>query len=225
LKNYGFPIDTVAKQIATHFPNTSITPIDNDSHTEYEAKKALAHVQESNSAEIVIATHAILAYGIVFDITILVSLESFLAAPVYSADESAFRMYLYAKELTKEHIAIQTVLPADDRMRAMVHSGEIAAFLKSESALRTTLKLPPEVLHVSLSIRGKRADVIESVRDMLASLASFRPRAFKELIRVSPTLVEHTTIIRTPATPWPEPQLCAALRTIDPVFDIKVQTD
>jgi primosomal protein N' (replication factor Y) len=225
LKNYGFTIEMVKKYVETHWSKTTVTSIDTDSHTEYETKKALGHVHETTDAEIVVATAHTLAYGIHFDVTIVISMESFMAAPVYSADESAFRMFLYAKEQTKESLLFQTMLPKDDRMRACIEHGEIATFLKSERALRTTLKLPPEVVHISLSVRGRRAEVIESVRSMLETLKTFRPRPFKELVRVSPTLVEHTTIVRSPTASWPDAQVVAALKTVDPVFNIKVQTD
>jgi primosomal protein N' len=183
-----------------------------------------SHIDASTDSEIVIATQVVLPYRYQFDATIIISIESFLAAPTYTADEDALRLMLYLREQTKEHLIIQTLLPKESEPLTTLALGEITTFMKQEIALRRALKLPPETIYITLVTKGKREDVIEEVRTMLEVLAPLRPRAFKDLVRLSPTVVSHTTLIRTESKSWPDENVVALLRSISPCFDIQIRT-
>lgn len=224
LKNYGFALDTVEHSIRTVFPKAHVISLDSSTHSEHDVKKAVTRFNEGNECSILLGTPSLLSYGCTPDITIVSSLESLLASPSYSADEDAFRTCMYIKEATSEACFIQTALRKDDFFVNLLTSHEITQFHKHEYALREQLKLPPEVIHITLTTKGRRDDVIDDVRVMLEITKPLRPRAFQELVRLSPTTFSHTTIIRVPAREWPDETTRGIIASISPVFDITVHT-
>jgi primosomal protein N' len=214
----------VHKVIKDIFPKVSCTVIDSHTQTEHEVQKLIHHFTELKSPSIMLATPSSLAYEWDSTVTILISVEGLLASPSYSADEDAFRTYMYIRERTTEHLIIQTMFPKDHYFIAHIQSGEVTQFLRTEAELRERLKLPPTTIHILLSIKGRRDDVIEDVRTMLTLLAELKPRAFSELVRLSPTTYSHTTIVRLPVKSWPQEHIAALLASVHPAFDIKILT-
>lgn len=224
LKNYGFALDTVENAARTVFSKAHIVSVDNAEHSEHDIKKIVSRFNEGNDCNMLIGTPSLLSYGCTPDITVVTSLESLLASPSYSADEDAFRTCMYMKEITNEACFVQTALRTDDFFVNMLTAHEITQFHKHEYTLREQLKLPPEVVHITLTTKGRRDDVIEDVRVMLELTKSLRPRAFQELVRLSPTTFSHTTIIRVPTREWPDETTRSIIASVDPVFDITVHT-
>ncbi len=224
LKNYGFALDTVEHALKTTFPKAHIIALDTAEHTEHDMKKAVSLFNEGASCEILVATPTILSFGCTPDITVVTSLESLLASPSYSADEDVFRTCMYMKECTRESAYIQTALKKEDFFVETLASHEITQFQKQELALREKLKLPPETIHITLTTKGRREDVIEDVRSMIAQVESLKPRPFQELVRLSPTIFSHTTLIRIPKRDWPSDAARSIIASVSPVFDITIHT-
>lgn len=224
LKNYGFALDTVEHALRSTFTKAKLIALDPSEHSEHDMKKAVSQFNDGSECEILVATPAILSFGCTPDITVVTSLESLLASPSYSADEDAFRTCMYMKECTHDACYIQTALKKEDFFVETLISQEITLFQKQEHALREKLKLPPETLHITLTTKGRRDDVINDVRTMLAHVETLKPRPFQELVRLSPTIFSHTTIIRVLAREWPSDAARSIIASVDPVFDITIHT-
>lgn len=224
LKNYGFALDTVEHALSQHFPKVRVTAIDTTEYSEHDIRKAVQQFNDSSEPEILVGTPTLLSFGCTPDASIITSLESLLASPSYSADEDAFRTAMYIKEITRDACYVQTALKKDDFFVQILASQEITHFHKHEHELRLKLKLPPEVVHITLTTKGKRDDVIEDVRTMLELTKSLKPRPFQELVRLSGTTFSHTTIIRVSQKEWPHETARSIIASIDPVFDITIFT-
>lgn len=156
------------------------------------------------------------------DVVIIPSLEAQVSIPIPDADERMVRMTTYMREFTTTAIYIQTHT-GDHPLITTLISGELSAWIREELQIRKQLRLPPFMVPIICTITGKKTYVIDSVAQVLKLLAAFKPKAFAELVRVSPTTVSHTTKVFVPVAEFPHARLHEIVRALGPEWDISVQ--
>lgn len=219
LKMYGVTTDSVARELAVLLPNSEIYVFEAGKKTNAEL---LQKLKKSKSQLIVVGTTALIPHLQDFHTAIIPSLEGFLSAPTYSADEDAVRMIAEMRSLIHHGIIIQTGQQASSPIISHIADGELTQFLRDELTLRKTLHLPPYTTEITITITGKREVVIAEVKSMLQKLHEWRPRPQKDLVRISAVSVSHTTKLYVQRSSWPSEVLVSILRSLPPSVSIRV---
>ncbi|MFZ2593278.1 MAG: hypothetical protein WAX38_00700 [Minisyncoccia bacterium] len=219
LKMYGVTTESVARMLSAEFGDMDVAIFEANKKSNNEILQKLA---KGKKPVCVVGTVALLPYVHEFHTVLIPSLEGFLSAPTFAADEDTIRLMAHIREQVHTELVIETSQTGDTPLITQLRDGELTSFLREELPLRNSLRLPPSATEITLTISGKREPVVAAIKSMITTLQPWKPRAHKELTRISSTTVSHETKIYVPRSTWPSEQLVNALRALPQQFSIKI---
>ena len=226
LNPLGIGAQRVELESHKRFPNAPVMLL--EEKTLANPRTALTEIERFAETEgaILVATEGVLPYlAAPVAQAVVVSVDSFLSIPEFSAAERAAQLLATCLELSEKPLIIQTRLPEHPTMLAM-HTNDWHAFVREELSMRTRLSYPPHFVLIRLSLEGP-AEKIRTQRDAyLKALALHRPQTFSGKVMPNPRIKtprarEHI-LLRLPAGCWPDPKLLTFLRAIPPSIEIIV---
>ena len=226
LSPLGVGTQRVGQEIDALFPETPVMILDEKVLTNPRTASAeIARFMETEGS-VLVATEGALPYlAVPVAQTIIVSVDSFLSIPEFSAGERAAQFLAACLELSQQPLIIQTRIPEHPAVRA-IETNDWQAFIKEELMLREQLSYPPHFTLIRLSLEGP-AEKIRMQRDAyLKALAIHRPQTFSGKVipnprSKTPRAREHI-LLRLPAEQWPDPKLLTFLRAVPPSVEIIV---
>lgn len=111
------------------------------------------------------------------DLTIVASLDSLFAMPLYNAPERAGHLLMRLAEVSKK-VVIQTRYPQEAILEG-AKRGTFAEFAESEFEMRRSLEYPPFVRLISLTFTGLPAAVEKATKKLEELFADYKPEFFE----------------------------------------------
>lgn len=142
LTTLGISTESIMKDIEQRFPKTSSYLLDGDHATPAQIKKTITTWQENRSS-ILVGTPMVIPYLDTIDVGCIVSLDSLLSLPTYTASERALHTTLAFLERCTGTALIQTRLVDHEVIQAITNE-DIFGFVKKEIISRKTFGYPPE---------------------------------------------------------------------------------
>jgi len=226
LRPLGVATERVGQDIDALFPEAPVMLLD---------EKVLANPRTASTeigrfvetkGSVLVATEGALPYLTApVAQAVIVSVDSFLSIPEFSASERAAQLLAACRELSEKPLIIQTRLPEHPAMLA-IQTNDWRTFVREELSMRARLSYPPHTVIIRLSLEGA-AEKIRVQRDAyLQALAIHHPQTFSGKVipnprAKTPRAREHI-LLRLPAAEWPDPKLLAFLRAIPPSVEIIV---
>lgn len=139
----------------------------------------------------------------------------------FDADEHALRQCIESSEIC-DSLMIQSNGETDSFIETL-QSKDSNDFVRSEIALRKSLKLPPYFVQITIVLSGTKETVIRDARFVVNLLSGYRPKPFKELVRVSPTRVEHTTRLSVTHDEWETEDLRSRIKTLKGMCSVRIE--
>lgn len=145
VKYGGFGIEKVTNQLNLIFPNIKIERVDKE------------HKNLSNSSQIIVATEMILWQDPIpkAKLVAVIDFDSQLNIINFRSNEKIFSLLYRIKDLAKEEIIIQTMIP--DYYSSFVKI-DINKFFTAELKERKALQLPPFMHLTRINLRGKNLE-------------------------------------------------------------------
>ena len=226
LSPLGIGIQRVELEAHTHFPDTPIMTLEEKVLANPRAAATEIERFAETDGAILVATEGVLPYLTApVAQAVVVSADSFLSIPEYSAGARAAQFLAACRERSELPLIIQTRLPEHPAVRA-IETNDWATFIEEELRMRERLSYPPHFTLIRLSLEGA-AEKTRAQRDAyLHALALHRPQTFSGKVipnprSKTPRAREHI-LLRLPAAEWPDPKLLAFLRALPPAVEIIV---
>ncbi len=225
LKMLGVGTEGVAQEARILFPFAKIITLEEKTSNGRNTAKMAREFADSRGA-ILVSTEGILQhlYHPVAQI-IVVSIDSFLCAPEFSASEHAARLLASCRDTSAEPLIIQTRLPEHPAVAA-IKNNDWSIFIRQEHKARKQLSYPPYSALVRISLEGS-AEKIHTLRDSyIKILAQHNPQNFSGHVvpnprAKTPRAREHI-LLRIPAEKWPDKKLITFLRLLPQSVEISI---
>jgi primosomal protein N' (replication factor Y) len=211
----------VAREAERLFPKTKQFLAD-DTVTDRPAtaRKFAEEFRDARGA-ILSATESMLAYlDEAVPLSVVVSVDSMLYVPEYSAPERALAFLTELRGLTGSELVLQTRMP-DNAVIAALADGGLATYYETELALRSRFRYPPTTTLIRMSVSGAPERQKNEADAIVSALEPFSPIRFpgRSLRR---GIVREHILLRIPRTSWVDQKLLAFIRSLPPSVEVRV---
>lgn len=222
LKQRGAGLQKIAAEISASFPQAKIQIL----------SSARAPAINDN-ADIIIGAQRALDPAILHTVKsiIIVSADTLLRLPDFSAPEATYRQLAFISQFTAEHgleLIIQTSFPDHYAIRSAV-TLDANHFYQNEFRQRSEYKYPPAAELVRIFIKGKSKKTISELAQKLYTrlLETKNVPATIDILNPGPSFIEKIRgqfswqlIMKFPAEDWPTVRNLISLTTDDWLVDI-----
>ncbi|HEX8993959.1 MAG TPA: hypothetical protein VF803_01765, partial [Candidatus Paceibacterota bacterium] len=205
----GVGTERTAQEVEAAFPRTTTIIADEKQITSYKRMTENAERFEEGRGMIYVATAGALPYLTHIDLTVVVSIDTLLFAPEYSAPENALGVLAEASGLSKRLI-LQTRTPEHPAIRAL-ESGDMKSFFEEERAMRVRFGYPPATTLIKFTVAGTAQSAKAQIDPLLTALSKYKPITFSGKPTVPRHIREHI-LVRMPSAEHPELKLLAIAR-------------
>lgn len=150
----------------------------------------------------------------------ITSLEATRAVPTWRADETLLHTLLTLRDITTDHVLVQTRAEPGDILK-LAEQGRIDAFYDEEIALRRQLRYPPFATFIHLAVQGTPRVTDELEAEISETLAPVQITFYNGPYTASERRIRYG-LIRIPVSKWPDPALRDALASLPPSVRIEV---
>jgi primosomal protein N' (replication factor Y) len=223
LTTIGIGIELIEAELRKKYPKKNIHRI--DKHITKTDKQIQTTIETFNEkGHILIGTSAALPFLSPVPVTAVASLDAMLSVPSFQIDEDVFNLLLKCKDVTSESLFIQTRMPERSVLERAA-AGDIATFIREELALRKALKYPPYTVMIKITRTGSKRQIIEDFQNIMPSLEPYGPRVFKQFRTIRKNVFALHALLRIKVTDYPDTTLAELLRSIQPMFEVKIDME
>ncbi len=226
LDTLGIGIETIEDELKKKYKKIRLHKI--DKHTTKTDKQIKDAVKEFNKeGGILLGTPLALPFLSDIDnvdMSVMASLDAMLSVPSFDIDEKVFALILKVKDITSDSLYIQSRMP-ERSVLTKAKSGDIAGFIREELILRKTLKYPPYTVMVKITRLGSKRQIIKDFQNIMPSLEPYGPRVFKQFYQITPNKFALHALLRISTKEYPLPELTEVLRSIQPLFEVRVDVE
>ncbi|MEI6480021.1 MAG: primosomal protein N' [bacterium] len=225
LVTLGIGVESIEKELRTHFPDISIFKIDQDTVKNHKKAKEISREFYKTPGSILLGTEMALLYlDEQVEFTMVSSLDSLFAIPDFRGNEKIMNILLKMRNLAHKKFIVQTRSP-DEPVFEYALKGNIADFYRSEIAEREKFAYPPFVTLIKITYQGLRAEVLEEMKTLKAFLAPHTVQIFPAFIEtVRGKYVMHA-LIKADRSTWPDMELVKKLTALPQHFLVKIDPD
>jgi primosomal protein N' len=212
LRPLGIGLDRVAEDAKALFSHARI--IAADERTLLRPAQALlagSALLERNT--LLISTEGILPFLDEVPLAVVVSLDSLLYLPEYTASEFAFQSLSEIAGVSSK-LMIQTRVPQHPLLLEL--QSRDGTFLKRESALREKFLYPPKTTLIRIIGPYLKKEDKELFQKNLSPYSPV-PLAIK-----TKKGLQQSLLLRLPEASWPDTKLVSMLRALSPAFEIRI---
>lgn len=218
----GVSTTRVAQELRERFPNTEILALDSESTGTPAAIKRIATQFAATKKSILVGTEMALPHlPESVGITAIASLDALLSILDFRMTERIIRIAVHLRERAEHAFIFQTRMP-DHPTLAYVLAHNMRPFYREELTAREQFGYPPFGTFIKISVHGKGAAPVEARNDLAQTLESYSPQSYET--SVGDTVRAHL-LIKLPTGAWPEKKLEEKLRSLPPIFIVKVDPD
>ncbi len=220
LDTLGIGIEMIEDELAKAYSDVLVHKVDK------RATKTDKQVQDvvrnfAGSGGILLGTPLALPFLDTVDVSAIASLDAMLSVPSFEIDERVFALILKVKDITKDALYMQTRMP-ERTVLTHAAAGDIATFVREELALRKALKYPPYTVMVKITRIGSKRQIIQDFQNIMPSLEPYGPRVFKQFYQITPSTFALHALLRINVSKYPDAELTEILKSIQPLFAVRV---
>lgn len=227
LSMHGIGATQVAREASKLFPQAKVFVADDAAASQPKAARRLAADFE-RSRGILVATESMLAHlGAPIPLSVVVSADSMLFVPEYSAPERALGFLSELRGMTAGDVILQTRVPEHPAVQAFA-TGDYGSFYDRELELRKKFRYPPYASLVRLSVSGTPEREKAQAEAIMKALEPFQPLRYPARSRRGSIVREHI-LIKISRTENDrsqrsimDPKLLAFLRSLPPSVEVRV---
>ncbi len=217
----GVAIDNTAAEIKKQFPKLQIFTLDKDSAaTDKQAEDMIKKFNTTKGA-VLLGTESSLAFLPEVKYAAISSIDSLFSIPDFRINERIMQILLRINEKTTGHFLIQTRVK-DQPILSQFISSNLLDFYRQEIDMRESIKYPPFVQHIKITIEDTRAAAttkMKRLQDLLDTFEEDYPTAEVEYT-IFPAFVPSARgksmlhlLITLPKTTWTKSPEAEALRS------------
>lgn|GEM_PF-3235629 len=223
LKMLGVGTEGVAKEAHAQFPEKKIMTLEEKTANSRSVAKMAQDFTCSRGA-LLVATDGILQHiDAQVEQIIIVSVDSFLCVPEFSASEQASQLLTSCRDLSHSPLIVQTRLPEHPAIVA-TQNNNWDIFMRQEHNARKQLSYPPYSTLVRISLEGALEKTHIARDNYMKILAQNNPQTFSGHVAQSPraksTRVREHILLRIPIQQWPDQKLINFLRLLPQSVEI-----
>lgn len=222
LSMHGIGVVLVAREAEKLRLKTRVLVADDDTASRPGAAKKLATQFAQSKGAILVATESMLAYLETAPLTIVVSADSMLYVPEYSAPERALA-FLYELHGLSDELIVQTRVPENPVIKQLGREGLAlpTQFYEQELQLRKKFQYPPYTVLIRLSVSGTPPREKAQADAIVKALEPFAPFRFPARTKRGGTVREHI-LLRLPKDAWIDQKLLAFIRALPPSVEVRI---
>lgn len=220
LDTLGIGIEMIEDEITKAYSSVPLYKVDKQTtKTDTQVRNIVQEFKKNGG--ILLGTSMTLPFIEQVDVSAVASLDAMLSVPSFEIDERVFALLLKIKDITSHTLSIQTRMP---ERSVLIHAaaGDIATFVREELVLRKALKYPPYTVMVKITRTGSKRQIIEDFQNIMPSLEPYGPRVFKQFHQISPSKFALHALLRMPTSKYPDIKLTEILKSIQPLFEVRV---
>ncbi len=221
----GIGIETVADQIQTLFPDTTVILLDKDHVSTHKQAVKARDLFYNTPGSIMIGTEMALTYlNEKIENTGVVSLDSFFSIPDFRIHEKVFHILLAIRSLTDKRMIVQT-RQKDTKLFNHALRGNLIDFYRSEIDERKQIGYPPFTTYIKITLEGEKTAVKKQMQETKQNLLPFDLSDFDAFTPGKHS--KHTLhgLITLQKGEWINHDLLAKLRSLPQNHMIKVDPD
>lgn len=220
LRPLGVGLSGVATEIKKLFPDARVLEADEDALRTQKKAAALVREFEDSHGAVLAGTEGVLPYLTrLVPLSVIVSIDSFLYMPEYSATERALALLADVRDAS-ERLLVQTRAIAHPAIKAIAE-GSFEGFVTNERALREKFSYPPFATLVRASVEGTGPRATLEAEKLKKALAAWKPQVFPGRALKRNYLRFHL-LMRLPRDAWPDRRLVTLLRSLPPNIEVRV---
>ncbi len=219
LRERGIGIQFVHDELKKIVKDTPIILFDHTTATTYKKALFLRDTFYNTKGAIMLGTYMAIPYLTKeIDNALIVSMDALLTTPTWRLEEENLALLLRLREITKEHVYLQSRTKEHDLITYAKHA-EVERFYTEEIALRKSFQYPPFMRFIHLTWQGtsSEARALEAVVTEL--LSPFGISTYQSPLAPKDSIVLHG-LIRTPSVSWPNEALVSALKKLPPAIRV-----
>ena len=214
----GIGLTSVVREAEKVFPQAKLLEANDEAASTPNRAKKLAQAFEQSRGAVLAATESMLPYlSGTAALTVVVSADSMLYVPEYSAPERALAFFAELGGLSKS-VLLQTRMPENAAIQALAHAEQ---FYARELELRKLFNYPPFATLIRLSVSGPTAKEREQADAIVKALEPLHPQRYPGRSPRRSIMREHI-LLRIPKEQWVDPKLLAFVRSLPPSVEIRV---
>lgn len=225
LEALGIGTERVEQELREQFPDRNIVVLSSDTAKTHTQSQRCTESFYAEPSSLLIGTELALPYlHTHIPLVSVVSLDALLSLAHWNMYERIASTLTQLRELADEELIVQTRRPEADIL-SRVLSGNLSGFYRNELATRKTLGYPPYSVIIKLSVTGTEARVEAHMKEAQRILAPYELVTFSRVLKASRNTYTLHGFVRLSRDAWPDPDLLARLRSLDPRYTVTVDPD
>lgn len=219
----GIGVQRAEAAVRGLFPDFPVIPFDRERIATHAAGLARIRDFYASPGTVLVGTELVLPYlRAPVALAAVVSADSLLALPEWSAAERLFGILLKLRAAASERFIVQTREPGRPLLRQALE-GSLADFYREELAAREAYGYPPFATLVTLRLSGGRARLADGLARAARALGVEKLETYAPL--AAGRSFSQSALLKVPRGGWPDKRLSAALASLPVSVEVRVNPD